>query len=83
MCSDLLFYLRLAIYLINNVFVINPYDLWVAKKLVKRKARTVVWHVDNLKVSHKELFEVTKISQYLLNTGTNSMRIKEIYIIIY
>ena len=26
---------------------------------------TVVWHVDDVKVSHKDLYEVTKFSQYL------------------
>ena len=33
--------------------------------MVNGTAMTVVWHVDDLKVSNKGPFEVTKFSQYL------------------
>jgi hypothetical protein len=33
-------------------FEINPYDPCVANKIVEGKQLTVVWHVDDLKVSH-------------------------------
>jgi hypothetical protein len=42
-------------------FVINPYDLCVANKTINRKQCTVVWHVDNLKISHKDPKVVTTI----------------------
>ena len=34
------------------------------KKLVKGELMIVLWHVDDLKLSHKDPYEVTKISQY-------------------
>ena len=34
--------------------------------MVKEEEMTIVWHVDYPKVSHKDPFEVTKFSQYLL-----------------
>ena len=74
-CIKLLFYLKLATNLKNNGFVINPYDLCVEKKLVKREAMTVAWHVENLKVSHKDLFEVTKCDQYLSTIYSNKLKV--------
>ena len=56
--SALMFYLKLATDLKNNGFVINPYDQCVANKLVKGRIVTVVWNVGDLKVPHKDPFEV-------------------------
>ena len=33
-------------------FMINPYDHCIANKIVKGKQCTIIWHVDNLKISH-------------------------------
>ena len=63
--SALLFYLKLVIDSKNNNFIINPYEPCVQNKLVKVKAMTGVWHVDDLKVLHKDPFEVTKFDKYL------------------
>ena len=35
-------------------FVINPYDRCVANKMVNGKQCTIVWYVDDAKVSHSE-----------------------------
>ena len=35
-------------------FETNPYDICVANKMVNGKQITVMWHVDDLKVSHVE-----------------------------
>ena len=35
-------------------FKINPYDPCVANKVINGEQLTVVWHVDDLKVSHKD-----------------------------
>ena len=59
----------------NNGFAINPYDLCVAKKLVKRGVIAVVWHFDDLKVSHKYPFEMTKFSQYLSTIYRNKLKV--------
>jgi hypothetical protein len=34
-------------------YVLNPYDFCVASKTITRKQFTVVWHVDDLKLSHE------------------------------
>ena len=39
-------------------FKLNPYDSCVANKIVNGKQMTVIWHVDDLKVSHMEPQEV-------------------------
>jgi hypothetical protein len=38
----------------DNGFVFDPYDPCVAKKKVQRSQQTIVFHVDNLKSSHKK-----------------------------
>jgi hypothetical protein len=48
-------------------FTINPYDYdpCVVTKTVNRKQMTICWHVDDLKVSHADDKEVTKIEKWL------------------
>ena len=46
-------------------FQIKPYDPCVAKKMIKNKQMAVVWHVDDLKVSHVDSFEITKFVGYI------------------
>ena len=43
----------------------NPYNACVANKWVNGIQITVVWHVDDLKISHKDLQEVTNMIAYL------------------
>ncbi len=52
--SALLFYKKLRKDLEDNRFKVNPYDPCVANKTVNGKQLTVTWHVDDLKVSHKD-----------------------------
>ena len=52
--SALLFYEKLSQDLIENGFTLNPYDPCVANKMVNGEQMTVIWHVDDLKVSHKD-----------------------------
>ena len=50
-----LFWERLSAFLIeDNGFERNPYDFCVVNKLVNGKQLTVVWYVDDLKVSHAD-----------------------------
>ena len=46
-------------------FSINPYDLCVANKVVAGKQFTICWYVDDLKMSHEDPTEVTKMIQVL------------------
>eukprot|EP00804_Cyclotella_cryptica_P010749 CCRYP_005527-RA/>CCRYP_005527-RA protein AED:0.26 eAED:0.17 QI:0/0/0/1/1/1/3/0/840 len=63
--SALLFYLKLRKDLEAYGFVINEYDPCVANKIVNGKQMTVVWHVEDLKVSHVDGKEITKLTIYL------------------
>ena len=63
--SSLLFYLKLQKDLEEFGFEINDYDPCVANKMVNGSQMTVVWHVDDLKVSHREGREITKLLLYL------------------
>ena len=54
--SALLFYRNLVKDLEEYGFEINPYDPCVANKMLNGSQMTFVWHVDDLKVSHKSEF---------------------------
>jgi len=45
-------------------FEINPYDPCVVNTVINGHQMTVTWHVDDLKVSHKDPFEITKFATY-------------------
>ena len=47
----------------------------MANKMVKGEAMAVVWHVDELKVSRKEPFEVTKFAQYFSTIYGNKLKV--------
>ena len=59
------FYNKLVKDLEEYGFEINPYGPCVANKTTNRKQMTVTWHVDDLKLSHKEPFQITKFASYL------------------
>jgi hypothetical protein len=42
-------------------FVTNPYDQYVANKLISGAVCTIIWHVDNLKISHIDADVVTSV----------------------
>ena len=48
----LLFWKRLSSQLIKWDFELNPYDTCVATKMIKGNQCTILWHVDDLKISH-------------------------------
>jgi hypothetical protein len=50
--AALLFWKLLSSKLVEWGFIINPYDWCVANRIVKGKQQTVLWHVDDLKISH-------------------------------
>jgi hypothetical protein len=61
----LLFWQNLSGKLKKWGFKINPYDLCVANKTIDGKQCTVVWHVDDLKISHLDPKAVTTILNLL------------------
>ena len=46
-------------------FELNPYAPCMANKMIEGKKMTVLWHVNDLKVSHVEPKEVTKFMEWL------------------
>lgn len=50
--AALLFWKLLTKFLKDKGFVINQYDWCVASKIIDGKQCTVLWHVDDLKISH-------------------------------
>ena len=82
MKAALLFYLRFVGDLESIGFILNPYDPCVANKLVNGHQLTIVWHVDDLKISHKEPKTVTRMVTWLRRTyermfddGSGAMKI--------
>eukprot|EP00804_Cyclotella_cryptica_P017574 CCRYP_006738-RC/>CCRYP_006738-RC protein AED:0.40 eAED:0.33 QI:0/-1/0/1/-1/1/1/0/582 len=66
MRSALLFYKKLKKELEEYGMVMNPYDMCVANKETQTGHQlTVLWHVDDLKISCKDKFKVTKLICYL------------------
>lgn len=63
--SALLFYRKLVKDLESVGFTINPYDPCVANKTSYGSQMTVVWHVDDLKVSHMDPARVTKFCEWI------------------
>ena len=63
--ASLLFYKKLRKDLESQGFEVNPYDPCVANKMVEGSQFTVVWHVDDLKLSHKNPRVVTKMINHL------------------
>eukprot|EP00804_Cyclotella_cryptica_P002014 CCRYP_007446-RA/>CCRYP_007446-RA protein AED:0.27 eAED:0.27 QI:0/-1/0/1/-1/0/1/0/152 len=66
MRSALLFYKKLKKELENYVMVMNPYNMCIANKETEKGHQiTVLWHVDDLKISCKDKYKVTKLICYL------------------
>jgi hypothetical protein len=57
--AALLFWQRLSDRLQEWGFEINPYDWCVANKMVNEKQCPILWHVDDLKISHVDANVVT------------------------
>ena len=63
--AAILFWKELIASLKKRGFVINPYDLCIANKDIKGSQCTIVWPVDNVKISHKSSKVVDDIIQSL------------------
>ena len=59
--SALLWYNLFSSTLVQMGFTLNPYDKCVANKTVNGKQMTIVWYVDDCKISHVDPVEVTNL----------------------
>jgi hypothetical protein len=63
--AALLFWENLSSQLKEWGFNLNPYDFCMANKTVNHKQCTIVWHIDDLKISHEDPRVVTTILNLL------------------
>ena len=63
--AALIFWRKLTAKLIEWGFTINPYDWCVANKQIKGKQCTLIWHVDDMKISHADRKVVDEIIRML------------------
>jgi len=63
--AALLFWRRLSSQLGKWGFELNPYDSCVMNKVIDGKQCTILWHVDDLKISHVDAAVVTKVIDLL------------------
>ena len=69
--AAMLFWEELSGFLINEMgFVTNPYDCCVVNKIIEGKQCTILWHVDDLKISHASQ-DVWRTSYANSITGTD------------
>jgi len=77
MVSAMLFYNKLKNDLIKIGFKLNSYDPCVANKMVNGNQLTVSWHVDDLKVSHKDSKAVDEFLEWVRKTYGTIGKVKE------
>jgi hypothetical protein len=65
MQAALLFWRKLSEKLSTLGFILNPYNQCVANKIIEGKQCTILWHVDNLKISHADEKVVTSVLSML------------------
>ena len=63
--AALLFWQTLSEKLLKWGFEVNPYDWCVANKTINGKQCTVLWHVDDIKISHVDKNVVTQVLDLL------------------
>ena len=68
MKAALLYYQRFVRDLKSIGFELSPYDPCVANKMVRGRQLTIVWHADDLKISHRLPSVVTKMIAWLKST---------------
>ena len=67
--AAILFWKKLSSVLIDQGFVLNPYDSCVANKMIDGKQCTILWHVDDLKISHMDPAVVTSTTSRRTHGG--------------
>jgi hypothetical protein len=73
--SALLFYLKLVKDLETEGYELKPYDPCVANKIVTGTQFTVIWHMDDLTLSHVSSDKVTNTIKWLKSIYGKDMRV--------
>jgi len=59
--AAMLFWKDLTKTLTDLGFIVNPYDRCVTNKMIGGKQCTVLWHVENIKISHVSNDVITSV----------------------
>ena len=62
-----MFYKRIRSYLEDRGFLVNPHDTCVPNKMVYWAQMAVCWHVDDLKIFHRDKEMVTAFAVNMAN----------------
>jgi hypothetical protein len=73
--SALLFYLKFDGDIELRGFTLNSYDPCVANRVINGKQFTVVWHVDDIKMSHADEKEVCRLITWLKSVYGEDIRV--------
>ena len=65
LCAARLFWEKLSPQLLEEGFTPNPYDSCTVSTMINGKQCTIVWHVDDLKISHVDIKVVDGIIDML------------------
>ena len=65
MKAALLYYRRFIADIKSIGFKLNPYDPCIANKIVDSKQLMLVWHIDDIKISHVDPNTVTRLIKWL------------------
>ena len=68
-----LFWKKLSTFLLKCGFEANPYDPCVMNKMIEGQQCTVAWHVDDMKLSHKQTKVVDNVIEMLDEEFGNEM----------
>ena len=74
----LLFYRKLKKELTDYGFIMNGYEPCVGNEKTEAGQLTVLWHVDDLKLSCKSRWEITKLLLYLKTIYKSKMTIQQV-----
>jgi hypothetical protein len=73
--SALLFYQKLVGDQKSQSFELNPYESCVTNKMINGKQFNLTWHVDNIKMSHDDHNEVTRVIDWLKCIYVDNMHV--------
>ena len=73
--SALLFYLKLVADLEGRGFRLNPYDPCVANKMIDGAQMTLTFHVDDIKISHRDSEVVDDIIEWFKSIYGSNVRV--------
>ena len=62
--------------LVKYGFKVNPHDPCVANATINGSQMIVTWHVDDLKVSHKDPYEISEFAEYLSSVYGKKLTVK-------